>query len=346
MARGDVVSRRQFLVTGSVGALALAANQAAAQAPAQTLHVKPVPGDVFIDHGINQETRLETLRGYLTPASHFFVRQHSNVPAIDLRTWRLRRRGRRRRARGGSRLRRPAAPAVPLRDRLRRVCRQWPGVLQRLHGQGGLGHAVALRRHRRGRMDRRAAGRGPGTREDPVGHATGYPERARGRARFGEGQSAHVARQGLGGRHAPGLRLQRGARARRPRISGAAIVPGWVGINGIKWVGRIEVRKSAIDVPTTTKTYVLEGPDYPNRVVLREQTLKSAVALPWGGTLPAGRQRVRGFAWSPGGQIRRVEYSLVAERRGSSPPCASRTFRARGHGGTSSGMPGRVTTRS
>ena len=87
MQRDDVVSRRQFLVAGSAGALALATSQAAAQAPAQTLHVKPVPSDVFIDHGINQETRLETLRGYLTPSSHFFVRQHSNVPAIDLRTW-------------------------------------------------------------------------------------------------------------------------------------------------------------------------------------------------------------------------------------------------------------------
>jgi hypothetical protein len=82
----DTVTRRQFLVTGSAGALALATSrETAAQAPAQKLHVKPVPGEVFIDHGINQETRLETLRGYLTPASQFFVRQHSNVPAIDLR---------------------------------------------------------------------------------------------------------------------------------------------------------------------------------------------------------------------------------------------------------------------
>lgn len=70
-----------------------------------------------------------------------------------------------------------------------------------------------------------------------------------------------------------------------------AIVPGWVGINNIKWVGRIEVRDSVIDVPTTTKTYVLEGPDYPSKVVVREQIIKSAVALPWGVTLPVGRRR-------------------------------------------------------
>src|SRR5436305_1662735 len=64
-----------------------------------------------------------------------------------------------------------------------------------------------------------------------------------------------------------------------------AIVPGWVGISNVKWVGRIEVRDSAIEVPTTTKTYVLDGPEYPSKVVLRLQTLKSAVALPWGATL-------------------------------------------------------------
>src|SRR5262249_20745295 len=89
-----------------------------------------------------------------------------------------------------------------------------------------------------------------------------------------------------------------------------AIVPGWVGINNIKWVGRIEVRNSAINVPTTTSTYVLDGPDYPSKIVLREQTIKSAVALPWGATLTAVHQRVRGFAWSPFGRISRVEYSL------------------------------------
>jgi DMSO/TMAO reductase YedYZ molybdopterin-dependent catalytic subunit len=89
-----------------------------------------------------------------------------------------------------------------------------------------------------------------------------------------------------------------------------AIVPGWVGINNIKWVGRIEVRDQTIDVPTTTRSYVWEGPDYPTKTPLRLQALKSAVALPWGATLRAGRQLVRGFAWSPVGRIARVEASV------------------------------------
>ena len=75
----DNVTRRHFLATGAAAAAALAAGkEALAQIPAPPqAHVKAVPGDIFIDHGFNQETRLETLRGYLTPASHFFVRKHA-----------------------------------------------------------------------------------------------------------------------------------------------------------------------------------------------------------------------------------------------------------------------------
>lgn len=68
-----------------------AGKEALAQTPASPqTHVKAVPKDIFIDHGFNQETRLETLRGFLTPTSHFFIRRHAAVPAIDARTWRLR----------------------------------------------------------------------------------------------------------------------------------------------------------------------------------------------------------------------------------------------------------------
>jgi DMSO/TMAO reductase YedYZ molybdopterin-dependent catalytic subunit len=93
MERKDALTRRQFLAAGAAGAAVLAAGgEAVAQAPAQPQKflVKPVPAEIFIDHGINQETRLETLRGYLTPASHFFVRSHATTPLLDARTWRLR----------------------------------------------------------------------------------------------------------------------------------------------------------------------------------------------------------------------------------------------------------------
>src|SRR5262245_8508846 len=91
MDERDTFTRRRFLATGAaagVAAVAAGGREAVAQTP--KIHVKPVPPEIFIDHGINQETRLETLRGYLTPASHFFVRSHSAPPMIDVRTWRLR----------------------------------------------------------------------------------------------------------------------------------------------------------------------------------------------------------------------------------------------------------------
>ena len=311
MDERDTVTRRQFLVTGGAGALALATmREAAAQAPAQKLHVKPVPGEVFIDHGINQETRLETLRGYLTPASQFFVRQHSNVPAIDLRTWRLRVEG--------EAVERPVE--LTFDDLLRLPSRSVTAYIE------CAGNGRAFFNEFMGKV-----ASGTQWRYGAIGVAewTGVPlgavlELARVRPDTPR-DILNVLVEGL-----DSVKVNRPMSLAKaleddtllayafngepvPADHGfpvRAIVPGWVGINSTKWVGRIEVRKSVIDVPTTTKTYVLEGPDYPDRVVVRGQTLKSAVALPWGGTLTAGRQRVRGFGWSPVGQIRRVDVSL------------------------------------
>ena len=89
MEQHDVFTRRQFLATGAAGAVALTTSGEAI-AQTQGPHVKPLPTEIFIDHGLNKETRLETLRGYLTPASHFFVRNHTATPALDARAWRLR----------------------------------------------------------------------------------------------------------------------------------------------------------------------------------------------------------------------------------------------------------------
>ncbi len=44
------------------------------------------------------------------------------------------------------------------------------------------------------------------------------------------------------------------------------------------------------------------------------QNIKSAVALPCDGTIPAGDRTVRGFAWSAFGKISKVEYSLDGEK--------------------------------
>ena len=315
----DIVTRRRFLATGAAGVAAVATGgTAAAQTPApppaqpapQKVHVKPLPREIFIDHGINQETRLETLRGYLTPASHFFVRNHTVTPVLDARTWRLRVEG--------NALQRPVE--LGFDDLLRLPSRSVTcfvecagngrGFFHELMGKvasgtqwhfGGIGVAEWTGVPLGAVLE--LAGVRPDTPRDILnvlveGLDSVKVNRPMSLAKALEDDT--LLAYAFNGEPVP---PDHGFPVR-------AIVPGWVGISNVKWVGRIEVRNSVIDVPTTTKTYVLEGPDYPSKVVLRQQTIKSAVALPWGGTLPPGRHRVRGFAWSPVGRISRVEYSL------------------------------------
>jgi DMSO/TMAO reductase YedYZ molybdopterin-dependent catalytic subunit len=324
MQASDIVGRRQFLVTGAAGTVALASNTGAiAQtAAAQKFHAKAVPGEAFIDHGINKETRLETLRGYLTPASHFFIRQHATTPALDVHTWRLRVEG--------NAVERPVE--LGFDDLLRLPSRS---VIAYVECAGnGRGFFKEFMGKPASGTQWRFGGIG-------VAEWTGVPlgvvlELAKVK-RDTPRDILNVLVEGL-----DSVKVNRPISLAKafeedtllayafngepvPPDHGfpvRAIVPGWVGINNVKWVGRIEVRTSVIDVPTTTSTYVLEGPDYPAKVVLRQQTIKSAVALPWPAALPAGPQRVRGFAWSPAGRISRVEYSI--DRGASWHPAALR----------------------
>ena len=177
-----VVSRRQLLVTGAAGAAALAASRkAVAQAPPQPqkFHVKPLPGDIFIDHGINRETRLETLRGYLTPASHFFVRQHAATPALDTRTWRLRIEG--------NAVERPVE--LGFDDLLRLPSRSviayvecagnGRGFFKEFMGKVASGTQWRFGRYRSGGVDGCPPRSGPRAGQGPAGHAARHPERAR-----------------------------------------------------------------------------------------------------------------------------------------------------------------------
>jgi DMSO/TMAO reductase YedYZ molybdopterin-dependent catalytic subunit len=89
------------------------------------------------------------------------------------------------------------------------------------------------------------------------------------------------------------------------------IVPGWIGIASIKWLGRIEVA----DVPLTsywnTVQYRYTGGGYPpDSPPLTEQVVKSAWELPRPATLAAGAPAtLRGRSWSGHGRIRGVEVS-------------------------------------
>jgi len=89
------------------------------------------------------------------------------------------------------------------------------------------------------------------------------------------------------------------------------VVPGWVGIASIKWLGQIEVSTQPLFSPWNTTSYRMFGPDYPgDSPPLTSQPVKSALELPRGALLPAGvRTTLTGRAWSGPAAIGRVEVS-------------------------------------
>ena len=129
------------------------------------------------------------------------------------------------------------------------------------------------------------------------------------------------------------------------------IVPGWVGVNSIKWVGKILVCEEPIHVMRNTEEYVLEGPDFPPEPpawgpVLTTTPVRSGIAMAWPGKLHAGTQAIRGFAWSGHGSISRVEYSLDDGKTWADAASRNRTSRWAAAGGSSSGTPHRASTPS
>ena len=98
-----------------------------------------------------------------------------------------------------------------------------------------------------------------------------------------------------------------------------ALAPGWVGSSNVKWLGRIVVSKERLWTRNNTTSYVLIGDDYAPEgqalgKVATTQVIKSALALPWPALLNAGQRELHGFAHSPHGPIRTVEWSLDSGR--------------------------------
>jgi DMSO/TMAO reductase YedYZ molybdopterin-dependent catalytic subunit len=89
------------------------------------------------------------------------------------------------------------------------------------------------------------------------------------------------------------------------------VVPGWIGISSIKWVGRIEVSDEPLFSPWNTQFYRLFGPEFPaDGLPFDRQVVKSAFELDPGTTFAAGRRtRLTGRSWSAAGPIRKVEVS-------------------------------------
>ncbi|MDR7517970.1 MAG: sulfite oxidase [Armatimonadota bacterium] len=319
-ARELGISRRRFLAllaaggaSAALGGVRPAGPASLHAAPAAPLVVKPVPPDLFYNFGSNHEMRWEhmTGRGYLVPNELFFIRNHTRTPRIDPSTWRLRVEG--------SGVRRPLE--LTYDDIL-----SLPDVSVRRYvecaGNGRSFFELQYGRRAQGTQWRLGA----------VGVAewTGVPLREILDRAGLKTTAVDVLPEGL-----DDLKVRRPmsvAKALEPDtllvyamnghplppdhgFPARILVPGWIGIANIKWVGRLEVSETPLYTPWNTESYVMIGPDYKKPdgpalgPVLSAQNVKSAFELAWPAEVRAGRRVVRGRSWGPYA-ITKVEYSL------------------------------------
>ncbi|MFF5851922.1 sulfite oxidase [[Kitasatospora] papulosa] len=319
-ARSAGIDRRDLLklvAAASVAAQVVPAAASPAHA-AQSLAgvVKPLPPELFTVRGTNAETNFSALRdtGLLTPADRFFVRNHTATPVVDATDWTLTVWG-------------DGLAGGPV-DFSYEALRALPAVTRTAFVE--------------------CAGNGRSFFTSQQVGGTAWTLGAIGTARWRGVRLAEVLRRaGLGG-HAVDV-LPRGldaevvsdgtnlGRVRRPLPVAKAlddvllayemngeplppdhgapvrlIVPSWVGIANIKWVGDIEVSAEPLLSPWNTGLYRLFGPGYPaeGSAPLARQTLKSAFELAPGASFAAHRRHLlTGRSWSGGAPVRSVEVS-------------------------------------
>lgn len=324
-ARSAGVERRtllKLLATASAAGSLAAAGQTTARAAAPTAApgiVKPLPPEVFTVRGTNAETNFAALRstGHLTPASHFFVRNHTATPQIAAADWKL--------TVWGSGLRGPAVEFGY--DDLRALPSVTRTAFVECAGNGRSYYTTQQNQQVSGTawtLGAIGVGRWRGVRLADVLRRAGLTAGAV--DILPRGLDAEVISEGtnLG-------------RVRRPLPVAKAlddvllayemngeplppdhgfpvrlIVPSWVGISNIKWLGDIEVSDEPLVSPWNTTLYRLFGDNYPpeGSAPLTRQTLKSAFELAQGATVTAGQKQVlTGRSWSGGAPVRSVEIS-------------------------------------
>jgi DMSO/TMAO reductase YedYZ molybdopterin-dependent catalytic subunit len=265
----------------------------------------------------NSETPLESIRGWVTPNSLFFVRNHFAAPAIDLQSWRLRVEGC---------VERPAEwtweqlMALPQRSVFATVeCagngRSFlqPVVSGVQWGAGAIGHAewtgVPLRRVleesslRPDAVEVLFEGCDRGSEPDhlePMNFARSLPlDKAL------HSDTLLVTRMNgelLSASHGFPLRL---------------FVPGWYGVASVKWLRRIEALDRGFhgyfqSVKYTVKRHTPRGQE---TVVVGPMPVKSELIRPAAGAeLGIGTNRLFGVAWAGEEAVERVEVSTDGGR--------------------------------
>jgi DMSO/TMAO reductase YedYZ molybdopterin-dependent catalytic subunit len=323
-------SRRDLLRAAAVGSAAagLAALPGArwalaADAPPGPI-VKPLPPELFTVFGSNAETKWEAMRGvgYHTPTDRFYVRNHTNTALLDRDTWRLRL--------FGTGLRGAPTREAPLElsfaDLLRLPSETFSAFLecagngrsffttqqhQTVTGTAWKLGAVGVARWRGVRLGtvlRRAGLTRTAVDVLPAGLDPDF---------ISAGVNLGKVRRPLPVTKALDDVLLAYEMNGEPLLPDHGfpvrlVVPNWVGIASIKWLGEIEVSDQPLFSPWNTQFYRYFGAAFPpgGSAPLTEQVVKSAFELPFPATVPAGRTvRLTGRSWSGHAGVHRVEVS-------------------------------------
>ncbi|MET7617517.1 sulfite oxidase [Streptomyces sp. NPDC005408] len=303
----------------AAAAPATAATAAPASGAAPDI-VKPLPPELFTIRGTNAESNFPALHstGLHTPADHFFVRNHTSTPVLGESDWKLTVWG------SGLHGRRPVEFSYGDLRSLPSVTRT---AVVECAGNGRNFYATQQGQTVTGTpwtLGAIGAARWRGVRLRDVLHRAGISSTA-----------VDVMPRGLDDEFVSNG-VNHG-RVRRPLPVAKAlddvilayemngqplpydhgfpvrvIVPSWIGIASIKWLGDIEVSDTPLSSPWTTQFYRLFGDAYPagGSAPLTRQTIKSAFELPLGASLEAGTtHRLTGRAWSAKAPVGQVEIS-------------------------------------
>ncbi|MCW2792839.1 MAG: sulfite oxidase [Nocardioides sp.] len=275
---------------------------------------RPVDGgDWFLHHGTDVETRWDQDVPHLTPNDRFFVRNHTRPPVIDVETWRLL-------VTGDGVLGEATYSLADLQaftsttvERAlectgngRKLFADQQGA-PRPGTQWGLG-AIGVARWTG--VPLRTVLRHAGLRDDavqvmPIGLDDPFVDDGvdHGRVRrplpIAKALDDTLVAWAMNGEPLP---LDHGFPAR-------LVVPGWVGIASIKWLGELRVTTSVVDSPWNTTWYRMHGEGWSgDDAVLDVMPAKSVIDVT--GRLEAGRMSVlRGRAWAGEATVAIVELS-------------------------------------
>jgi DMSO/TMAO reductase YedYZ molybdopterin-dependent catalytic subunit len=330
LARERAMPRRRFLELAALagaGALlgACERGERRAKAPATTATtvtppttgaaepnwVKPIPDNKFIVHKTNAEMRWEQMRnhGYTTPNDLFFVRNHTRTARVDRGTWRLRVEG--------TGVENPLELTYDELLKLEGHTRVTRFVECAGNGRTFFSEVQGMKAEgSQWRLGAVGVAEWTGIPLGAVLERAGVKRSARDVMPWGLDQLMVRRPMPLAKAMADDTLLAFGMNGEDlPPDHGApvrALVPGWIGVANVKWVGRIEVSEEALLSDWNTGSYVLVGPTYqpdgPHKgPVLTTQVVKSALELPWPARLVPGRQELHGRSWSGMGRIARVE---------------------------------------